>query len=833
MALRLGKPTPPQPQRHCKACLNIEQHVAFLSAYRGVGVQDPLDTTAEEEVGHEWDAMAAAPVAAADGEEQSLLHQPESQAAEGEAAAVQLPDAPSADSGSPAAEPVVQEEETATMEPEEAVDDDATQRELEAVQQLQTDETLDGVSDPAGWQHNETNGDEAQGASHIAQTHARRERRVAAGASTDVKVDAPHDDAKSSASNAEEGTSTSWQLCAQEQDIKSQKPPGDAADSDASPGASSAEAQAQRGGVASTDSAGVGEYSAAAACSAAATKEGGGGGGDVNMGKGGNGEGCEGGTVVKEEGSGTVEGEGIVTVKAEVDAAGGAAEGADGAMMSVASIGALVNAGAQGGPPPRLSPPHSGVSSAMANAAGEGYVVRAPIPGSNKQELKKQLKETDALEYLNLVKVQFGDSPEIYNKFLDIMKDFKSHAIDTQKVIERVSKLFAGHQKLILGFNTFLPAGYKIEVRNPAMNKKAAAPEFDHAYSYVSKIKQRFSNQQDVYQRFLQILQRYKEEGFAIQQVKQQVAMLFKGHDDLLGEFSNFLPDPGAPSDKLPPTQKGGKKKGGVGGKGAVQTLSALLLAQGDLNSAQKDHLLQAFGNLGPDMAQQLAQQPSLLMQQPHLIQRIIQEQQEKAGGHGGGAGKGAQGEGKGKKGKKSGADAAASEVHKEAVLLEKLKKKLVVMGDHCYMDFLKCLGLYVQDVLTANELVTVLDDMMGAPDVREVFDELKLFLGIQKEKTKYRFNVPISEIDFANCPQSGISYRSLPRDYPLPTCTGRTELCHETLNDEWVSVPSGSEDFSYTNYRKNQYEESLFKCEDDRFEAQNLKNQLSSGFEW
>ena len=32
------------------------------------------------------------------------------------------------------------------------------------------------------------------------------------------------------------------------------------------------------------------------------------------------------------------------------------------------------------------------------------------------------------------------------------------------QVIERVSRLFAGHQPLILGFNTFLPAGYKIEV---------------------------------------------------------------------------------------------------------------------------------------------------------------------------------------------------------------------------------------------------------------------------------------------------------------------------------------------------------------------------------
>ncbi len=32
-------------------------------------------------------------------------------------------------------------------------------------------------------------------------------------------------------------------------------------------------------------------------------------------------------------------------------------------------------------------------------------------------QVKKQLKETDALEYLNLVKLQFGDSPEIYNRY--------------------------------------------------------------------------------------------------------------------------------------------------------------------------------------------------------------------------------------------------------------------------------------------------------------------------------------------------------------------------------------------------------------------------------
>ena len=41
--------------------------------------------------------------------------------------------------------------------------------------------------------------------------------------------------------------------------------------------------------------------------------------------------------------------------------------------------------------------------------------------------------------------------------------------------------------------------------------------------------------------------------------------------------------------------------------------------------------------------------------------------------------------------------------------------------------------------------------------------------------------------------------------------------------------VASGSEDFSFHNYRKNQYEESLFKCEDDRFELDMLIEANSS----
>lgn len=82
-------------------------------------------------------------------------------------------------------------------------------------------------------------------------------------------------------------------------------------------------------------------------------------------------------------------------------------------------------------------------------------------PGNSFQRLKVE----DALSYLDLVKYKFGSKPQVYNDFLDIMKEFKSQSIDTPGVIQRVSSLFKGFPDLIVGFNTFLPPGYKIEVQ--------------------------------------------------------------------------------------------------------------------------------------------------------------------------------------------------------------------------------------------------------------------------------------------------------------------------------------------------------------------------------
>lgn len=70
--------------------------------------------------------------------------------------------------------------------------------------------------------------------------------------------------------------------------------------------------------------------------------------------------------------------------------------------------------------------------------------------------------------------------------------------------------------------------------------------EFNHAISYVNKIKNRFSQQPEIYKNFLEILQTYQRESKPIQDVYSQVTQLFSSAPDLLEDFKQFLPEPAA-----------------------------------------------------------------------------------------------------------------------------------------------------------------------------------------------------------------------------------------------------------------------------------------------
>jgi paired amphipathic helix protein Sin3a len=64
-------------------------------------------------------------------------------------------------------------------------------------------------------------------------------------------------------------------------------------------------------------------------------------------------------------------------------------------------------------------------SSTPSSNAAPSNVRLPPLSFIEGQPQERQLNVTDALSYLDAVKVQFQDQPDVYNQFLDIMKDFK------------------------------------------------------------------------------------------------------------------------------------------------------------------------------------------------------------------------------------------------------------------------------------------------------------------------------------------------------------------------------------------------------------------------
>uniref|UniRef100_A0A669EBC9 Paired amphipathic helix protein Sin3b n=1 Tax=Oreochromis niloticus TaxID=8128 RepID=A0A669EBC9_ORENI len=378
-------------------------------------------------------------------------------------------------------------------------------------------------------------------------------------------------------------------------------------------------------------------------------------------------------------------------------------------------------------------------------------------------------RQPDALSYLDQVKIRFANDPGIYNKFLDIMKEFKSQSIDTPGVINRVSQLFHGHPDLVLGFNAFLPPGYRIEVpkngmaflqspfsaqvspspqgKSPPLSSSAAGPpeppsrlslpltsresqnpaatssvsppasetspvEFDSAISYVNKIKNRFLDHPEIYRAFLEILHTYQKEqlevkesrgsrgssGMTEDEVFSKVASLFKGQEDLLAEFGQFLPD------------------------------------------AKRS-----------------------------LVRRLFKSQE-------------------------------------------------------VYENFLRCIALFNQEVVSGAELLQLVTPFLGK--FPELYTQFKSFLGdkelshaVSGLSDRYMEGGGGREVDYASCKRLGSSYRALPKTYQQPKCSGRTALCKEVLNDTWVSFPSWSEDSTFVSSKKTPYEEQLHRCEDERFE--------------
>jgi len=145
--------------------------------------------------------------------------------------------------------------------------------------------------------------------------------------------------------------------------------------------------------------------------------------------------------------------------------------------------------------------------------------------------------------------------------------------------------------------------------------------------------------------------------------------------------------------------------------------------------------------------------------------------------------------------------------------------------GGAAWTEFLKCIDMYSQEQFSRQDLLRFVEDLFGKRNT-DLFEEFKRILAAAGGPNTPThddewYSIPLSEIDFSRLRKCSPSYRALPRDYPNPPCSGRTSnQDNKVLNDVWVSLPVGSEEsYTFRHMRKNQYEETLFRCEDERFE--------------
>lgn len=365
--------------------------------------------------------------------------------------------------------------------------------------------------------------------------------------------------------------------------------------------------------------------------------------------------------------------------------------------------------------------------------------------------------------------------------------------------------------------------------------KRGGPVEFNHAISYVNKIKNRFSQQPEIYKQFLEILQTYQRESKPIQDVYGQVTHLFNSAPDLLEDFKQFLPETAAHAraqanaraagsdenvtvrneaslivsqqpqaltprqpTKLPPlgqfdppsTSKEGKKRRiGPGGtlstQPAAQTTTEASFSHGNKTNAVQvgnANKRQKLNNAKPPQAEAVVASPTMIPALPVPLPPYPSN----------------------------------STTQEELGFFDRARKQ--ISNRSSYNEFLKLINLFTNDLIDKYTLVDRVGAFIG--NNVELMKWFKEFMQIEDQPEVYeaRIRPDPGRVNLAHCRSLGPSYRHLPKRDQNKTCKGRDGMCYEVLNDVWASHPTwASEDSGFVAHRKNQYEEALHRIEEER----------------
>ncbi|KAL1716696.1 hypothetical protein EV715DRAFT_254802 [Schizophyllum commune] len=470
-------------------------------------------------------------------------------------------------------------------------------------------------------------------------------------------------------------------------------------------------------------------------------------------------------------------------------------------------------------PPPSRPPPPPSLENPPPHPSGE-----------------RSLNVTDALSYLDNVKQQFSDQPDVYNKFLDIMKEFKSSLIDTPGVIKRVSQLFHGHPRLIQGFNTFLPVGYRIECTGvsgitvttptghvmqasdmrwtehkppPSHHLPTAAPE---AMEYLQSIKH---SNPEKHRQLMDVLRAAGQDTGDRAQYLEDIQAIFKDEPQTAAAWQKMMQQPWSPENfaalrTMTPLGASKRKADKEHGPAPVAQAKKKRRVERDRETAKDKEREKEAPAAKPKRSRHQQQQqaatsnardrsppPAPSRRAPAAQQPVPPPPEEPT--------------------------------NEQLVFFNRVQRALG--SKELYNEFLKHINNFTQDHIDSVQLVKECRSLLRNDE--DLVRQLKEIVGWdQRKEDESHLLVPKNQswlhpqvvtmrpgrIDMSVMYGS---YRKLPASEAQVQCSGRDEMCRSVLNDEWVSHATWTNEDEITSapLKKNPYEEALHRSEEERHE--------------
>ncbi|KAI5180803.1 paired amphipathic helix protein Sin3b [Nematocida sp. AWRm80] len=416
---------------------------------------------------------------------------------------------------------------------------------------------------------------------------------------------------------------------------------------------------------------------------------------------------------------------------------------------------------------------------------------------------KVQIK--DAMRYLDIVKEEYMDNKEVYNKFLKTMKDYKERQIDAKGVIEIILVLFNGNQKLIQGFNQFLPKKYEIlstgevkiheqEKDKRVENKKEEGPRQPFPGTHPSQPYYMHDQRSDP--------REYKEmpltpnRGGPHREYRPEHALSRAQYQDhrqdlerlgigLKNPNRNDIDDTARVVNYLNKVRKHLENN-------PVAWFEFLRIVQSYKNNKTRKSI--------PEI---IASVKALLKDEPALVDEFMIFLP-------------------------SGSVPDSNKFRTfprgqqtdSLTMLNDIKGILMKKG--MYKEFVKALNMFNQGLLNSSSLVLVIEPMLKP--FPALFSLFKYYIGHRETAAP-----PYVQSSLETYKKVG-SYRILPEKYRQSMHTGQTPEDASLLNIDLISCPTfSSESSTFIYAKKNIHEEVLFRVEDERYESDLLIERISS----